>query len=236
MKRFVTYLALLIFSLFVVTACGGGGGGGGGTPNNTFAGAYKTDFTRGVGPNTTMLVSIDKNGTTAFVISDATGVLFSGSGTTTPTGHVTGTGTGVAPTVGTVTIVGDITAGNPPTMSLTLTGALTDSVTLVQVQPQGITPLVGHYNGSYFGDSQGTFTMDVASNGTVTGTVTQGSVTFQLQGLVAVSGAVNFAGAGSAGSATWTGTFFFVPGSSVAQGSGTWKNGSQTGTWTASQA
>jgi len=219
--------------MFVVTACGGSGGGG--ATANDFAGAYKMDFTRGSAPDTTMLVSIDKNGTTAFVISDATGVLFSGSGTTTPTGHVTGTGTGVAPTVGTVTIVGDITAGNPPTMSLTLTGALTDSVSLVQVQPQGITPLVGHFNGSYFGDEEGTFTMDVSNDGSVTGTVTQGHVTFQLQGLVAVSGTVDFAGAGSAGGATWTGTFFFVPGSSVAQGKGTWKNGSETGTWAASQ-
>jgi hypothetical protein len=234
MKRFATYLALLIFSLFVVTACGGSGGGGGGA-SNTFAGAYKADFTRGV-PNTTMLVTIAKNGNTTFVISDSTGVLFSGTGTTTPTGHVTGTATGVAPTVGSVTIVGDLTSGTPPTMSLTLTGALADPVNLVQIQPQGITPLVGNYNGSYAGNESGTFTMTVASDGSVTGTVTQGSVTFPLQGSVAVSGLVNFAGSGSAGSATWTGTFFFVPGSSVTQGIGTWKNASETGTWAASHA
>lgn len=234
MKRFVTHLALLIITLFVVTACGGSGGGGGGVASNTFAGAFKADFTRGV-PNTTMLVTIAKNGNTTFVISDATGVLYSGTGTTTPTGHATGIATGVAPTVGTVTIVGDLTAGNPPTMSVTLTGALTSSVGLVQVAAQGITPLVGNYNGSYFGGATGTFTLAIASNGTVTGTVTQNSVSIPVNGSVAVSGGVNFAGSGSVGSATWTGTFFFVPGSSVAQGSGTWKNGPLSGTWACSQ-
>lgn len=234
MKRFATYLALLIFSLFVVTACGGSGGGGGAAPN-TFAGAYKADFTRGV-PNTTMLVTIAKNGNTTFVISDATGVLYSGTGTTTPTGHVTGTASGVAPTVGSVTIVGDLTSGTPPTMSLTLTGALTDPVGLIQIQPQGVTPLVGNYNGSYFGGATGTFTLAIASDGSVTGNVVAGQTNIPVTGSVAVSGGVNFSGSGSAGSATWTGTFFFVPGSSVAQGSGTWVNGPLTGTWAASQS
>lgn len=236
MKRFVTYLALLILSLFVVSACGGTGGGGvGGGGSNTFAGAYKADFTRGV-PDTTMLVTIAKNGSTTFVISDSTGVLFTGTGTTTPTGHFTGNGSGVAPTVGTVTIVGDLTAGTPDTMAVTITGALTDSVSLAQVEPQGITPLLGTFNGSYFGSATGTFTMIVAADGTVTGQAIAGPTTISIKGSVSVSGTVNFAGSGSAGAATWTGTFFFVPGSSVAQGSGTWKNGSQSGTWTASQA
>jgi len=235
MKRFSIHLALLIMSLFVVSACGGSGGGGGGGAANTFAGAYKTDFTRGLAADTTMLVTIAKNGNTTFVISDASGVLYSGTGTTTPTGHVTGTAGGVAPTVGTVTIVGDLTAGNPPTMSVTLAGALTDSINLVQVQPQGISPLVGTFNGSYFGDSSGTFTLSIDSSGKVTGNVVAGPTNIPIVGNVDVSGTVNFQGSGSAGSATWTGTFFFVPGSSLAQGIGTWMNGSQKGTWSASQ-
>ncbi len=232
MKRLAIHLALLILSLFVVSACGGASGGG--STSNTFAGAYKTDFTRGVA-NTTLLVTIAKNGDTTFVISDVSGVLYSGTGTTTPTGHVTGMASGVAPTVGTVTIVGDLTAGNPPTMAVTLTGALTDSVSLVQLVPQGISPLVGNFNGSYFGDSTGTFTLSIDTSGHVTGNVIAGPSQIAITGSVNVSGTVNFQGSGSAGSATWTGTFFFVPGSSVAQGTGTWMNGSQKGTWSASQ-
>jgi hypothetical protein len=231
MKRFATYLALVL-TLFVVVACGGSGSGGSAT--NTFAGAYKRDFTRGAVPNTTMLVTIANNGSTTFVISDATGVLYSGTGTTTPTGHVTGTATGVAPTVGTVTIVGDL-SGTPPSMAVTTTGALTDSISLVQVATGGVSALAGNMNGSYFGSETGTFTMAIASDGAVTGTVNVGATTIPIHGSVTVSGAVNFTGTGTVGTTQWTGSFFFVPGSPLVQGIGTWVNGSEHGTWSASQ-
>src|SRR4051812_34798338 len=149
MKRFATYLALLLLSLFVASACGGSGGGA--SPSD-FPGEDKLDFTSGGVPDAAFLLPIPKKRNTGLVIFDATGVLYEGTGTTTATGHATGTATGVAPTVGTVTIVGDVTAGDPPTMAATMTGAVADSVSLVQVQPQGITPLVGTFNGSYFGD------------------------------------------------------------------------------------
>jgi len=224
----------LFMIVFAIAGCGGSGSGGGGS--NQFAGAYRSDFLRGLSSDTTLLVVVQPNGNTSIVISDSTGVLNKGNGTTTSTGHLSGTATGSQD----VNVTGTFTPGpTANTLSAQLSGGLTDTVSASQIANANVPPIVGTFTGTYSGDESGTFTIQIHSDGTVTGTVQSPSAgTITVSGTVNLAGAVTFNGSGSAGTASWTGSFFFVPNQSLAQGSGTWSNpsSSMSGTWHAQQS
>jgi hypothetical protein len=85
--------------------------------------------------------------------------------------------------------------------------------------------IVGNYSGTFSGTSSGTWTATIASDGSVSGTATSSNT-------VTVSGSL-VAGtqySGTAGSATWTGTVDTSKSPNVF--SGTWTNGSDSGTFT----
>jgi hypothetical protein len=85
--------------------------------------------------------------------------------------------------------------------------------------------IVGNYTGTFSGSSSGTWTAAIASDGSVSGTAT-GSNTVTVSGSLVAGTQYS----GTAGSATWTGTVDTSKSPNVF--SGTWTNGSDSGTFT----
>jgi fibronectin-binding autotransporter adhesin len=230
MIKIVKSLAVGLTAL-AVFGCGGSGSG---SSANQFAGAYKNDFFRGTSPDTTLLLVVGTNGATNIVVSDVTGVLFSGTGTTTPGGVLTGTATG---TGGTDTFNGTFAAGSPPTYSINITGAMTAGFDGFRFESAGVSPLAGTFTGSFTGSSTATLTGTVTSAGVITGTASGGGENAPFSGTVSALGVTNFTVVAPGVTGTFTGNIYFVPGSTLAHASGTWTAPpSLSGTWTAIQS
>jgi hypothetical protein len=177
-----------------------------------------------------MLVEVASSGKSTVVISDLSGVLFSGTGTTSNSGTLSATING---TGGSVNVAGDFAAGATKTLDAHLTGSIADDVSANQLDSSGF-PLAGTYTGTYGGDDAGTFQITISPTGGVTGTVHTPGGDTGVHGSVNLTGSVSFDASGSAGTAAWSGSFFFVPNSPVVHGGGTWtdQGDSASGQWT----
>lgn len=229
----VIKLALAAAAMLFVVGCGGSGSDDG-TPN-PFAGAYRSDFSRGISANSSLLVIVGTNGGTTIVVSDTNGISFSGTGNTSHGGTVHGTANGPG---GLVSLVGNFHSENN-TLSASMSGAVSDTVTCSKVANALISPVAGSYVASYTGTESGTATVTISPSGAVTGTVNSPSAgTLTVNGAIDLSGTISFSGKGtvngSENTITWSGEFFLAPGVLGAKGKGTWQSSSgASGTWQA---
>lgn len=117
-----------------------------------------------------------------------------------------------------------------PTTPVTPVTPITPVAPVTPVAP-GTAAYAGAYSGTYTGDEAGTFNINIASNGSITGSgvsTTFNNLVFLVTGTVNASGAVTInAAAGTAGEATFVGT---VNASTGAVG-GTWSRPGATGTF-----
>jgi hypothetical protein len=242
MRFFRATLSLLVASLTMAAlfSCGGGGGGAGLTPPvvNAFHGVYRSAFTRGISPNTELVIGVNTDGTTGAVLSDANGVLFVGSGMTTKDGTFNVLAT-PPPNVG---------KASPATQQLsiaatfyaegftaTLAGALNQTVGGPQFQEPATTcPFQGSLVGQFAGGTSGSLHLLVNPHGVTSGAATAGAINYPLDGQTSNDGRATFHTASLASGTTWTGYIFILPGQNQMNGSGTWtaKNGA-SGTWQA---
>lgn len=225
----IKYLWIALIAIF---ACGCGGSGS--SNNNQFAGAYRSDFTRLIAPDTALLIVVGNNGDTTVVISDDFGVLYSGTGTTTDQGDLNAT-LALRGLSGTVTVSGTFD-GFSDTVDVDLSGGLNDSVTASKFASANESPVAGSFSGSYTGDEDGTFEAFVSFNGNVSGTVHSpfdGNVS--LSGHVNEDGTITFTAPGLETGATFDGDIFIVPGQSQLAATGSWDTNSLSGTWDATE-
>lgn len=214
-------LALIISTLLV-------GCGGGGAPTFPFAGTYRGDFTS-TNP-TSVVVSIGSGGVTSAVVSDSTGVLASGDGTTTTDGVVSISMNG---SVGATTLAGSFGRAASG-LTLDLSGGI--NKTGVNAPPTGnVSVYKGKYKFQFAGSSTGDLLVTISTDGTVYKRV--GTSLTQI-GKVTATGTISFGGTDLVSPSTvntnWTGQIFVTPSSSG--GSGTYvgkTDPSFSGTWNA---
>lgn len=219
---------IALFALLTLLAGCGGGGGGGGSSSNAFTGIYKGTFSRG--SDTILLIAISNDGTTEAVVSDETGVLVQGKGTTDTQGNIAVSMTG---TPGNTNLTGAFTRA--PDGQVTLDGGISGTVPITQTGNGSISSFAGKYKFQFVGSSTGTVNITVSETGKVYKRV--GTQLTQI-GTVSKGGSVTFTGESllppPANTIQATGTLFLTANSTG--GSGTWKdtaNQSIQGTWTA---
>jgi hypothetical protein len=233
MKRF-TVLAAALLALFIV-GCGGSIGNGGANP---LTGSYRSQFNRGNSPIPSLvLATVETDGTTTIVISDANGVAYSGIGTATTVTNLTATLSGPG---GTVNVTGSFIGQSTPQLLLHFTGAVNNDVGLLKFANINTSPFMGALTVNTAGDESGTASITVAADGSISGTASSPSGgNFPVIGAVDTLGSVNFHGNGTVSSTptefTYTGTLFQKPTVSIdVAGNGTFDiGGSSAGTWTA---
>lgn len=219
---------IALFALLSLLAGCGGGGGGGGSSSNAFTGVYKGTFTRG--SDTILLIAISNDGSTEAVVSDDSGVLVQGLGTTDSEGNILVTMTGTA---GDTTLTGAFTRA--PDGQVTLDGGMSGTVPITKTGNGSVSSFAGKYKFQFIGSSTGTINVTISESGKVYKRV--GTELTQI-GTVSKGGAVTFTGESllppPANTVQATGTIFLTSNSSG--GSGTWRdasNQSTQGTWTA---
>ena len=224
------------FVVIALAVMGMAGCGGSGSSGNPFAGAYKQDFLRGTA-DTAMLVVVADNGITHVEITDSTGILFFGAGTTTNSGALTATLAAPSPSTATVDVAGTFATAGATTLATTLSGALTDSVELTRLATAQETPFAHFFSGNYTGARTGSLAGSVSSSGAVSGTAFVNTNVVPISGGVNLAaGTVGFTATGSTGTVKWQGAFFFVPGDTRVHGAGSWSEPNVgTGTWTSQQ-
>jgi hypothetical protein len=225
-KGTIKLLAFLIAVVISLSSCGGGGG----TPTNPFKGIYKGNFT-GVNP-TTVVVSIGASGTTEAVVSDSTGVLVEGTGTTNDNGDVSVSMTGTA---GATSLTGAFGRGRAQTgLNINMSGGINASG--VNAPSTGnVSVYKGKYKFQFTGSSSGDLLVTISNDGTVYKRV--GSTLTQV-GKVTATGTITFGGTDlvtpSTTNTNWSGYLFLTPDSSG--GSGTYvgkTDATFAGTWNA---
>ena len=198
-----------------------------GGPTFPFTGVYSGALTAG-GGQATIVVSIDGSGVTDAVLANSTGVLLSGSGTTTTAGQITVAMVGSA---GPTTLTGNfplaLTRAASSGPSLDLSGGVNSSG--IPTSKEGATSLYkGKYSIQYTGSASGGFKVNISSAGKVY--LIEGS-NQTLIGSVGPTGSIAFEGPGlvvpSTTETVWTGKLFVSPSSSG--GSGTFEQKSNPG-------
>ncbi len=219
---FGAFLALLV-AIFLA-----GCGGGGGAPAFPFAGNYRGNFT-GTNPSS-IVVSIGTGGVTNAVVSDSTGVLASGVGTTTTDGLVSVAMSGSA---GSTSLTGGFGRAQSG-LNLNLAGGI--NANGVNAPPTGnVSVYKGKYKFQFGGSSSGELLVTISTDGTVYKRV--GNTQTQV-GKVTATGTITFGGTDlltpSTTDTNWSGQLFVTPDS--AGGSGTYVGKTDTsfsGTWNA---
>jgi hypothetical protein len=226
-------LALAVVPM-LIAGCGGTGGGstGGGSSISNVKATYRSDFLRGAATDTSVVVFVDNNNNAGAVISDSNGALYSGTGGVT-SGVMNIVAAGVTSgTLGhSVRLFGTVSGA---TIGVTLTGDLTDSLTLDQTAGAGVILPAGTYNGTYTGSESGTFTMQISSTGAITGTLDSPSLgnSLALSGTLHLNGAIVLNFASGTSSATLSGVIGSKPGSTkFVVRNGLWSVNSMSGTW-----
>jgi len=236
----LTAFALVAFS--ALCGCGGGGGGGGGGGiHSPYDGTYYSDFTRA--PDTSIIIFVARNNVADVIISDATGPIYSGSGTLDPTTQAfTATTDQSMGGALHVQITGTAVLGNPNVLNLTLTGAMSKTLTVPRVLGEDLTLLAGTYTVTQTADSgsggSGTGTVTFAQDASWTGTInlTGGGVITFNGGYLPPVGSGGFLGTttiqGSTVTFNYQGSFWLFNG--TRKGSGTYDSTNNLhGTWTA---
>jgi len=159
------------------------------------------------GSGTATIITTGTGGFNAGVALTATGVPTGATYTFSPT-------TIAAPGSGSSTLT--ITAGATTpagTYSVTVTGTGSGRTHIATISFTVATPPVasfaGTYTGTYSGGDNGTITVNLATNGSISGSGSSNldsSVIFPITGNVAAGGAVSLTGGGTAGTAIFTGT------------------------------
>jgi len=231
--RITNYLAL---PLLVVLACSCGGAGGSNTfGSSSLVATYKSDFTRGVGPNTSLMLFIDDKGQVGADICNGSGVEWAGQGT------INGSSLNVSlvpvssSVSGNVLCQGSVVAGNPPTLSITLSGAVSTTFSASRFSTLGVLPYAGTYSLNTDGDEKGSGSITISSSGSVTGSLN--SPTFgnsiPLEGSVDLDGHIHFNAQAFSVSGTFDGYVFLPPSASLFAANGTWNINTANGTWSA---
>lgn len=217
-------LVMAMFALVVVTGCSGGSS----ISSNAYAGTYRSAFTRAI--SSQLLVTVDVSGNATVVVSDATGIVYKGSGTVNASGVLNASAASSADASKTVTFNGSfISQGGTLSGSVSASGDFTASVSMTYVSASA-NVFQGNYTVTYTGAKTGTFSVTIDSTGKITGTTDSNS---SLTGQVSASGSIS--GTTSTG-ATFMGNFFLMPGGSAALKAGTWTSPpSDSGLWTAVQ-
>lgn len=231
----INRLLPLLAMPFVIWGCGGGGTGslGGSSP---LLATYKASFARGVTPNTTLVMFVDRHNHIGAQINSGTEVEYAGQGTVAGNSITVSLQAVGGSSTGTVLLQGTILPGAPPTVSITLTGAVSASTVATQVAGADSVPYSGTFSGTYEGSEPGTFFMTINSQGDVSGSVNSplNGNGIAIQGSVDLDGAIHFQYLVTGGLAHYDGYMFLAPGSSAFQGEGDWDFNSMSGDWTAS--
>jgi len=228
-------LASMALGLLIV-GCGGAGGGSTFGGNAPLVATYSTNFTRGSVANSSLVLFIDNHGRIGAQINDATETEWAGQGSVSGT-NITLSLQPVSSVTGNVLLQGTIVPGTPPTINVTLSGAFSASTTATQLAGSNVNPAAGTYSVNYTGSENGTATLTVADDGSVTGTLnspSQGN-NIPVEGTVALDGATHFTFQKFASTGSFTGYIFLPPSSVLFHGSGDWTSGSMEGTWTGAQ-
>ena len=234
--RIVQYFALLLIAI-MAGSCGGAGGGTNGIGNSSLVATYRSQFTRGVVANTNLVLFIQANGHVGAQISDATGVLWAGTGTVFQNSVNVGLTPVSSSVTGNVLMTGTVVPGTPPTLNIALSGALTDTFGATQFSGAGVLPIAHAYSFTTDGDEKGSGQFTIDDNGHLTGTLD--SPTFgnglSIDGTVDITGhtVIHVAAVGVNG--TLTGYVFLAPGASLWGGNGTLTLNTLNGTWQATQ-
>ncbi len=234
--RIVQYFALLLLAV-MACSCGGGAGGTGSIGNSPLAATYRSQFTRGVAANTNLILFIQGNGHVGAQISDGTGVLWAGTGTVFGNSVNAGLTPVSSSVTGNVLLTGTVQAGAPPTLNISLSGAVTDSFTATQLSGTGVLPLAHTYTFTTDGDEKGSGSFSIDGNGNVTGTLN--SPTFgnglSMDGTVDLTGHAVIHVASINANGTLNGYMFLAPGATLWSGNGTFSLNTLNGTWQATQ-
>lgn len=223
--RFVKLFALLAIVALTIIGCGGSGSDN----PNPFAGAYKATFFRGGSPDTQALVVIGRDNSTTIVLSDTNGVVYSGTGTTTHEGALTGTvtsgdGNSTANVTGTA---------QDNFIDVFFTGAVSNGVRVVRFITT-TNPFAVKFSGTYSGSESGSFDLDVNTDGQISGIIHRPGGDFPITGSIDKSGEVTLSTTVDGVHITWSGHLFFNQFGSL-QGKGDWSiSPDLVGTWNAS--
>jgi len=232
-NRFLVLLALPV----AISGCGGAGGGVSSGGSNPLAATFRMDFTREVTPNTSLVLFVDGAGNVGAQLNDATEVEWAGKGKIVGQ-HIAITllpvGSGASDDV---FLSGNILNGDPPTISITLSGAVSASSTATETSGEGVTPFAGSYDGTFGGSEDGTFSLTVSEGGDVSGTLNSPSSGDNLTvlGSVDITGKITFKYFKQTGDAHYHGYLHLSPGSESFDGKGTWSFGEMSGEWQAEQ-
>jgi hypothetical protein len=137
------------------------------TPREEFAagGVYHASYNRAGGD---VVLDVRSNGNVNFIVNDAD------LGTLTGSGSVSGTTFQAQSTTGAETVTLNVTFSGSGTSAVptgTISGAFNATFTGFRVAEPNTNVFTGTYSGTIAGDGTGTFTLNAAENGAITGTV-----------------------------------------------------------------
>ena len=234
--RIIQYFVLLLLAV-MACSCGGAGGGATGLGNSSLVATYHSEFTRGITPNSSLVLFINSNGHVGAQLTDGTGVLWAGTGTVFGNSVNAGLTPVSSSVTGNVLLTGTVQAGAPPTLNIALSGAVTDSFTATQLSGVGVLPMAHTFSFTTDGDEKGSGTFTIDGNGKVTGTLD--SPTFgnglSMDGTVDLTGHAVIHVASINANGTLTGYMFLAPGATLWSGNGTMGLNTLNGTWQATQ-
>ena len=233
--RIARYFALLLL-VVIACSCGGGGGINGLGGGSNLVATYKSDFTRGiVANNSSLILYIDQHGNVGAQISNASGTEWAGQGTISGSSLNVSLVAVSSSVSGTVLCQGNVVIGSPPTLSITLSGAFSATMTATRFASSGVLPYAGSYNLTTAGDESGTGSLTISETGDVTGSLN--SPTFgnniALQGTVDLDGHIHFLASAFSVSGTFDGYVFLPPGATLYGANGNWSINTANGTWSA---
>jgi hypothetical protein len=222
--RFAKVLFLFAISILSIVGCGGNGT----TTPNPFEGAYRASFFRGGSPDTELLVVVGRNNSTTVVLADSSGVLYTGTGTTTHGGDFTATATNEA---GNATVSMTGTAADN-FIDVFMTGAVSNGVRVVRFISTA-NPFAVSFSGDYSGSESGSFDLTVNTDGDITGTIHRPGGDIPITGSINKFGELMLSTTIDGVTVTWTGHFFFNQFGSLS-GKGDWSiSPDLAGSWTA---
>ena len=231
--KLVRYVLVFALPILVLFGCAGAGGGSNIT-NSALVGVYRTDFTRGVSPNSSLVMLIDDRGRVGAQVNNSTGTEWAGQGTIIGSSVNVSLNAVSSGVTGAVLVQGTIVPGTPPTINVTMSGAFSATSTATQFSGINLTPFARGYAGSYTGGESGTFGMTIDNNGVITGSLTSPSLgtSLPISGQVSLDGSVSFHIVNTANT-SFTGFVYLAPGGLAFSASGGWSFSGMTGTWTA---
>jgi hypothetical protein len=230
------WIVLAALAMLVLAGCAGDAAI---VPNQNvdspFVGVYTSNYSRGIALSGQVMITVTGQNSVEVSVDDANAGFFHGTGTLqTNVFSVNCTKMGGSAVTVTGTFSG---AGTGRQVSGNITGAFTANYTATFARTPGIAPLVGHYEGFYGTQRQGTFMFDVQSDGYVSGTLMDDNTQIgsgALTGSVNQSGFITFTSGGST-----TATFITFQGvlrasPTTVLGSGNFRdNQGMTGDWEA---